>query len=67
MIKHFLGHKFIERTNSPYFIICIECNSIAYYNDDFTKIYTIELVNGGVIQAILNISCDEVIIKKLLE
>lgn len=72
IIRNFLGHKFIKRvteTGYEHHLICIECGLNSYY--------LVELVGSGQIPFLcidecgtivtLNISCDEVFIKKLLE
>lgn len=67
MIKHFLGHKLIQRVNqNEKCLVCIECKLYVYNIIDFNdKFYYFP--NEESIASILNISCDEVIIKKLLE
>lgn len=68
MIKHFLGHKFIERKSNGYdeYYLCIECGMLClpgrYYSED--RFYYFN-ENDDLI--IIDISCDEFVIKKLLE
>lgn len=69
MIKHYLGHKFIKRKNEKeHCLICIECNLNVYYlyetfESKFIFVFHDEKYN----ECKLNISCDEIFIKKLLE
>lgn len=64
MIKHFLGHQFINKGKTDLRFTCLNCGFNVYidaYSDKLLYYY----VNYQAV--IVSISCDEYIIKKLLE
>lgn len=64
MIKHFRGHKFLLKESSIDYYVCVECGVYAYkYIHTINNFYI--YVEGYA--TFLDISCDEVMIKKLLE
>jgi hypothetical protein len=67
MIRHFLGHKFIGRKsyNEDFYLVCIECGIYAFQYSSGDKIDLYYVVDYDVVM--LNISCNEFMIKKLLE
>ena len=72
IIRNFLGHKFIKRTSEAgyeHHLICVECGLTSYFMIELVgkgEVPFLCIDNFGKVLA-LNISCDEVFIKKLLE